>query len=195
MIASWNRFHQHPFEWSPGALRRYADFAVSRQVLLARSGRCYMGVGSDTFYAVRSHPLDPPPSRILFLPGIEPGLSFASLAWLNGHFDESRVRFAGMRKIIPEVAWLDVLEAQTLLDGGNPRRALILLRLAEQSGFEDDVSLLTHAVAAGRLGLSGEAEAFIARARRACPLMEDQIRGARVGAGLPPDSPTFKRVK
>ena len=188
MAASWNRFQNSPFVWTPAALRRYADFAVPRLALLARSGRYDPGVGSDTLYEVRPRALSR--SRVLFLPGIEPALSFASLAWLNSAFGESARRFADMGLILPEVAWVDVLEAQSLLDVKNYRKALRLVRAAERAGFEDDISLFTHAVAAGRSGLAGEAEKALARSRLACPLMEKQYMEARREAGLPPGTST-----
>jgi len=195
MIASWNRFQVPAFVWSPGSLRRYADFARPRLALLARSGRYDPGVGSGTLYSVRSRPLPRPPSRILFLPGIESALSFASLAWLNSHFATAQVRFDSMRSALPEVAWLDVLEAQSLLDGGKFREARGMVREAERAGFEDDLSIFIHAVSAGRLGLAAESGAFLERARQACPLMEDRIRECQRDSGLRAVSPSFKRVK
>ena len=190
MISSWTRFQEYPFEWSPQVLRRYADFALPRFVLRARSGRYDPGVGSDTLYEVLSRPSFRPPSRMLFLPGIEPGLSYASLAWLSSEFNEAQARFNTVRKALPEVTWLLALEAQCFLDGGKPREALKLVRLAEENGFEDDISLFTHASAAGRTGLKGEAEAVLERAHRACPLMDDRADAVRREAGLPTDRAT-----
>jgi hypothetical protein len=190
MLASWTRFQPTPFPWNDRMLACYERFALARLRLAASSGRCDPGVGCDWLYEVASPGTRPAASRILFLPGIESALSQPSLAWFHGALEPARAGFEAVRKVLPGVVWLDVLEAEVLLAGGRNGEAYRMARNAAQAGLEDDMSLLTWAMAASLTGKGAEAARVFARARAVCPLMRERLEEAerRLAAPKTPQS-------
>lgn len=182
-LEGWYRFTYTPWEWDHRMLRLYLEFARRRLLLLASSGRCDPVYGDNWLYVVAEKD-GPPARRILFLPGAERALSFASLARVAGANAEAVARFRAAHRELPEVAWIDALLAEALTAVGGWPEARALAGGAVREGLRDETCLLTWARAAARTGRKGEAREALEMAAQAYPLLPERVSAARLDCGL-----------
>lgn len=182
-LAGLGRYTYSPYTWSPRMLRLYAEYTLRHLTLTAFCGRADPHAGSSWLYEVERIP-QTPPARTLFLPGAERAYAYAALAELHGAHEEAVLRFEELRRMLPEIVWLDSLLAAPLLASGRVREAYQLARGTVEAGLIDERNLLTWAVAAGRLGKHGEATEALRRAAAAYPLWPERVVRAGRQAGL-----------
>lgn len=183
-VAGWERFHYSPYDFSDEMLALYGEFARRHLRIVVRPEKSYPNFGSLWFYEVSDRPRARPPERVLFLPGSERALAYASLAGLNRAHGLAVERFAAARERMPGVVWVESLLGDALLKAGRAREAHPLIRGAAEAGLLDDDVLLNLARAAGKLGKRAEARAALERAAAAYPLWPERVSEARNGAGL-----------
>ncbi len=177
-LADWSRHTDAPYGWDGRMLGIWMAYAARHLEVLSWSGRIDPHYGGAWLYAVHRRARRGP-ARQAFLPGIEPGLAFASLAAANGDHAAAVGRFESLARTLPGLAHLDALRGSSLLRLGRAGPAYALLKRAGEAGVVTEWSLLELAVAAARTGRRVEGEAALRRAATVLPLWPARIAEAR----------------
>ena len=192
LLANWYRTQVFPDEWTPRMLRLYRDFASRCLRLESFSGRVDPpAYGSPWLFRVL--PRRGLVEGLLFLPGIENAFTPATTAGLAGKREEALAGFSGLRRDLPNLAWIDAMEAEVLLAMGRNAEAYRLAKLSTDAGLVFYSNHLVLGIAAARTGRREEAEKILDSARRYYPLWPNEVETARNAAGLAPRRPGVAR--
>jgi hypothetical protein len=182
-LALVERYQATAWRWNERSLTLYRRFVANRTRVIAFSGRCDPGFGSDWLLEVFPR-REGRPGSLLFLPGAESVYSAAAQAQLGGHAGEAVAHLAAVRRRFPGIALTDSLLANALVAEGRHAEAYPLARSSVASGLVDETNVMDWMVAAAKTGRRAEAERALARAKEVYPLWPGRVREAELRAGL-----------
>jgi len=184
-LACWKKLEPSPWGWDTRMLGLWDGFFRAHASVAAAVPCAGPGDGAGLLYRL-GRPARPPSGPIPYLPGTESAFRVPALLAARGRYGDAERALRPLSALLPGVGDVRALMGHILTAEGRYAEALPALRAAESAGVIGCVAPVTlnRAVAAGRMGLRGEAEEALRCAAATLTAWPARVEQARKDSGL-----------